>query len=248
MKRLGVIGGTGLDELLAARVIREQKLDTPYGEPSDVYVVAEFAGQELVFLPRHGAGHRIPPHRVNYRANLWGFRQLETDAVLAFAAVGAISRDLRPAQLVIPHQIIDYTWGRAHSFEEGGDAPVRHVDFSEPYCPALRRRLLAAAARVGVSYVGEGVYGATQGPRLETAAEIDRMERDGCTVVGMTGMPEASLARELGLCYATLAVVANPAAGRGPGPIHMNAFEAQLEAGMQTALSVLESLVRGGVK
>ena len=246
MTRLGVIGGTGLDRLADARVLREERVETPFGTPSDAYLVAELAGCELVFLARHGSDHHIPPHRINYRANLWGFQQLDIDTVIAFAAVGGVSRELRPAQLVIPHQIIDYTWGRAHSFEEGDSgAMVNHIDFTDPYCSSLRQRLLSAAGAAGVDYVGEGVYGATQGPRLETAAEIDRMARDGCTIVGMTGMPEVALARELGLCYATLAVVANPAAGRGPGEIRMSEIEAQLALGVKGAVEVLKSVCGG---
>jgi 5'-methylthioadenosine phosphorylase len=169
----------------------------------------------VVFLARHGYGHTIVPHEVNYRANVWALREEGVDSIVSVASVGGIRNDIWPGTLVLPHQIIDYTWGRASTFFEGPGQPVNHIDFTEPYSRALRERILKAAAAIGERIMDGGVYAATQGPRLETAAEITRLERDGADLVGMTGMPEAALARELGLEYAAIAVVANYAAGRG---------------------------------
>jgi 5'-methylthioadenosine phosphorylase len=169
----------------------------------------------VVFLARHGYGHTIAPHEVNYRANLWALKDAGADTVVSVASVGGIRNDCLPGQLLLPHQVIDYTWGRASTYFEGAGVPVNHIDFTEPYSVELRKKLLKAAAACGEKIVDGGVYAATQGPRLETAAEINRIERDGADVVGMTGMPEAVLAREISLEYATIAVVANYAAGRG---------------------------------
>ena len=230
-----VIGGTGLYQLAQLRQITPHPVDTPYGAPSDAILAGRLDGRDgdgqVLFLARHGAGHTLPPHRVNYRANLWALRQLGARRIIAINAVGGITAAMAPRRLVLPDDLIDYTWGRAHTFHDGpgagggagagpgngdsGDAPVEHVDLSQPYDPGLRQALLTAAAAAGSELVDGGVYGATQGPRLETPAEIRRMARDGCDVVGMTGMPEAVLARELGLAYASIAVVANWAAGCG---------------------------------
>ncbi|MGD2138576.1 MAG: S-methyl-5'-thioinosine phosphorylase [Gammaproteobacteria bacterium] len=239
----GIIGGTGLTRLQDLEITRRKTLQTPYGEPSGPLVSGSLFGREVVFLARHGDRHSIPPHRVNYRANLWALKHLGINRVISVCAVGGISRDAGPGVIVIPDQIVDYTWGRAHTlFGDDPDA-VTHIDFTEPYCEGLRQALLAAAGRAGVDVLVKGTYGATQGPRLETAAEIDRMERDGCDIVGMTGMPEASLARELGLCYAACAVSANAAAGRGPAPITMEVIEATLADGMARVLRILEQVI-----
>ena len=240
-----IIGGTGLTRLQGLEITRRETLETPYGEPSAPLAIGSLHGRELVFLARHGDRHTIPPHRVNYRANLWALKHLGIRRVISVCAVGGITQAAGPGTIMIPDQIIDYTWGRAHTlFEDGLDA-VTHIDFTEPYCEELRQLLLAAAGRAGVAAIAKGTYGATQGPRLETAAEINRMERDGCDIVGMTGMPEASLARELGLCYAVCAVSANAAAGRGPGPITMDDIEATLQDGMQRVLRILEQAISG---
>jgi 5'-methylthioadenosine phosphorylase len=197
-----------------------------------------------VFLARHGYGHTIPPHEVNYRANLWALRDEGATEVVSVASVGGIRADLGPGTLVVPHQIIDYTWGRRSTFFEGGDVPVTHVDFTVPYADAVRRKLVAAARRCGEAVVDGAVYAATQGPRLETAAEIDRLERDGADVVGMTGMPEAVLARELDLAYAAIAVVVNHAAGRGESRdgIRLEAIERTLHATIGRARRVIEEV------
>jgi len=198
----------------------------------------------VLFLPRHGDGHTIPPHQVNYRANLWALKEEGASEIVSVASVGGVRRDLGPGTVVVPHQIIDYTWGRASTFFEG-EAAVNHIDFTEPYTRALRERILAAARRSGEAAGDGAVYAATQGPRLETAAEIDRLERDGADIVGMTGMPEAALAREIDLAYAAIAVVVNHAAGRGSSAhgIQMQEIGRVLEETMARVLKIIEALL-----
>jgi 5'-methylthioadenosine phosphorylase len=212
---LAIIGGSGLTQLSSMDILERRVIRTPYGEPSGVLSSGRIHGHDVLFLPRHGYGHSIPPHRVNYRANIWALRECGARRIVSIASVGGICADLNPGDIVIPHQIIDYTWGRKSTYFDGGDMSVTHVDFTQPYDEELRRQMVLSAAKAGISIRDGGVYAATQGPRLETAAEIDRMERDGAQVVGMTGMPEAVLARELKLAYAAINPVANHAAGRG---------------------------------
>jgi 5'-methylthioadenosine phosphorylase/5'-methylthioinosine phosphorylase len=207
-------------------------------------VFGQLGGQEAVFLPRHGAGHTIPPHEVNYRANIWAIKQTGVDKVIAVNAVGGISPDyLASGALVIPDQVIDYTYGRAHTFFGSEHKKVTHVDFTSPYCEELRQTVIQAAARAKMKVVGRGTYGVTQGPRFESAAEIRRMERDGADIVGMTGMPEAGLARELELCYASIALVVNPAAGKAKDAISIREIEKNLETGMASVRSLLEQVI-----
>ncbi len=210
-----IIGGSGLAKLTVLQNQRRQVMRTPYGEPSGALTFGELAGAEIVFVARHGYGHTLAPHDINYRANIWALKELKVEGVIAVATVGGIRSDLTPGTLVLPDQIIDYTHSRKATFFEGSDMPVIHVDFTQPYTRALRARLLAAAAACDEKVFDGAVYACTQGPRLETAAEIERIAREGGDVVGMTGMPEAVLAREAGLEYAALAVVINHAAGRG---------------------------------
>jgi 5'-methylthioinosine phosphorylase len=230
MKSLGLIGGTGLDHW--GKAVRHHPMETDYGAPSAE--VAEFkTGRiRLLFLPRHGARHQFPPHAVNYRANTDALRQLEVDGIVAVNAVGGISEGMGPGRLAIPDQLIDYTWGRAHSYsmEEGDE--LQHVEFGEPFSSRLRRGLLRAAEAAGLDLHDGGCLGVTQGPRLETAAEVARLARDGCDLVGMTTMPEAALAREAGLDYASLCVSANWAAGLGEEPVSLQEIEAVLDAAM----------------
>lgn len=211
---LAIIGGSGLTQLANLDVSRRESVRTPFGEPSGPLTFGAIRGVPVAFMARHGDGHTIPPHKVNYRANLWALKEQGAREIVSVAAVGGIRDDLGPGTIVVPHQIVDYTWGRMNSYFES-EAPVKHIDFTEPYCERLRSRLLAAAKACGESVVDGAVYAATQGPRLETAAEVDRLEGDGADIVGMTGMPEAALAREIELDYAALAVVVNHAAGRG---------------------------------
>lgn len=240
---LAIIGGTGLTTLKGLEITRREVMHTPYGEPSGPLTHGLLAGREVVFLARHGYSHTIPPHQVNYRANIWALKHAGVHAVVAVAAVGGITAEMAPRRIAFPDQIIDYTWSRAHTFFDQDLTHVTHVDFTEPYDPALRQRLIAAARSIGVDAVERGTYAATQGPRLETAAEINRLERDGCDMVGMTGMPEAVLARELELPYATCAVIANWAAGRGEGEITMDEVQENIAAAMSNVRHVLESTI-----
>ena len=240
---LAIIGGSGLTRLASLQATRRKVARTPYGKPSGALTFGRIGAKKVVFLARHGDRHTIAPHEVNYRANLWALKKAGVDTVVSVASVGGIA-NLRPGMLVVPHQLIDYTWGRASTFSQGPASPVTHIDFTEPYSAALRKRLLQAAAACRETVVDGGVYAATQGPRLETAAEINRLERDGADIVGMTGMPEASLARELGLQYAAIAVVANAAAGRADSA-HAVALErigAILDEAMGRVRRILEKL------
>ncbi|MCW3148929.1 S-methyl-5'-thioinosine phosphorylase [Stutzerimonas stutzeri] len=238
-----IIGGTGLTEL-DGLVLRETKaIETPYGSPSADIVFGEYAGRDVLFLARHGHPHRIPPHQVNYRANVWALKQAGAQAIVAVNAVGGIHAAMGSGHFCVPHQVIDYSYGREHTFFEGDIDHVTHIDFSFPYDGDLRERLIAALAAQGCAFSSHGVYGCTQGPRLETVAEIARMERDGCDIVGMTGMPEAVLARELDLPYACLALVVNPAAGKSSGVITMSEIEAALVEGIGKARAVLARIL-----
>ena len=211
---LAIIGGSGLTQLANLEVVRREIVRTPYGDPSGAITFGTIRGEPVAFLARHGYGHTIPPHKVNYRANMWALAQQPVKYIVSVASVGGIRPDLKPGTLAIPDQIIDYTHGRDFTYFNGNDRSVVHVDFTHPYCEALRQRLATAAQQAGEPLLVGGTYAATQGPRLESAAEVDRLERDGADMVGMTGMPEAALARELDLCYAAIAVVVNYAAGR----------------------------------
>ena len=243
MSGLAIIGGTGLRSLNGLEILRREVKQTPYGEPSSPLVHGLLCGKEIVFMMRHGVSHAIPPHRVNYRANLWALKDIGIEKLISIAAVGGITSELTPSRIAFPDQIIDYTWSRANTFFEDGIDHVTHIDFTQPYCEKLRQALIRAAGEAGIEALASGTYGATQGPRLETAAEIDRIERDGCDMVGMTGMPEAALARELELCYATCAVVANRAAGRGREPLSMKVIEANLKVGIMQVQRLLEHVV-----
>ena len=243
---LAIIGGTGLTQLSSLEVTRRQVVRTPWGEPSGALTFGRIGGHEVLFLARHGYGHTIPPHMVNYRANIWALREQGATHVVSVASVGGIRADLGPGTIVIPHQILDYTWGRKSTFFEGDERGVVHVDFTHPYCQSLRERCLEAARLAGLPLLEGGVYATTQGPRLESAAEIDRLQRDGADMVGMTGMPEAGLARELELCYAAIAVVANYAAGRQGSSegIRMDEINATLHVALAKVRHAIEKLVQ----
>ncbi len=243
MAKIAVIGGTGLTKLSDTSLIRREVHNSQYGEPSAPLTRLMLQDNEVLFLPRHGSGHTIPPHKVNYRANLAVLKEAGVDKVIAVNAVGGISSVLAPQQLVVPDQIVDYTWSREHTYSDGTSDEVVHIDFTQPYCEALRRKLIQAAELAHISIATTATYAATQGPRLETTAEIDRLERDGCHIVGMTGMPEAALAKELGLCYASIAVIANMAAGRGEGEITLDEIEYHLTQGMGQVKELLETVI-----
>jgi 5'-methylthioinosine phosphorylase len=241
---IGIIGGTGLAALKGLQVTHREVVNTPHGPPSGPVLHGLLFGKPVVFLARHGYRHTIPPHMINYRGNLWALHHLGVRDVIAIAAVGGINPAIYPARLAIPDQIIDYTWGRAHTFFERELDSVTHIDFSRPYDEALRVLLIQAARNAGLNAYELGTYGATQGPRLETAAEIDRMARDGCDVVGMTGMPETSLAMELELRYAACTVCANWAAGRGNGAITIAEIRRTLDGGMLKVERLLEAVMQ----
>ncbi len=242
---LAIIGGSGLTNLSNLDVSHREVVRTPYGEPSGALVFGEVCGKPAVFLPRHGYGHTIPPHMVNYRANLWALGQSKVTGIISVASVGGIRSDLHPGDLIVPDQIIDYTWGRKATFFEGDGTPVTHVDFTEPYDALLRQQIIESALAVNLPIKVGGVYAATQGPRLETAAEVNRLERDGADLVGMTGMPEAVLARELNIPYAAINVIANHAAGRGSSAkgIHFESLETVLQEAMNRVRVIIESVV-----
>ncbi len=243
---LAIIGGTGVYALAELADIETHQPVTPYGPPSGPIRVGSLAGKRVAFLARHGEGHAIAPHQINYRANLFALKALGASSVLALNTVGGITGRCGPRALVLPDQLIDYTWGRISTFSEEPGSEVLHVDFGEPYTEHLRQRVAEAAGMLGIDLVDGGCYGATQGPRLETKAEIARMKRDGCDLVGMTGMPEAGLARELGLDYACLGIVANWAAGAGPDPdelITMDEVLANVREAMNHVPRILERLL-----
>ncbi|MEE4278216.1 MAG: S-methyl-5'-thioinosine phosphorylase [Halieaceae bacterium] len=227
----GVIGGTGLSEMAGLTIVREHAVSTPFGACSGAISEGILGdGQRLFFLHRHGPSDRpIPPHRVNYRANLWALRELGVNRIIAANAVGAINAQLKPGRLVIPDQLIDYTWGREHSFDDGERGHLLHVDFTEPFDSQLRRQLLAASLSAAVPCEDGAVVAVVQGPRLETAAEVRRLARDGCDLVGMTTMPEAALARELAIPYAAVAMVVNAAAGLDDRPISLSEIHEALK-------------------
>lgn len=243
---VAIIGGTGVYALVDLADVQTHQPVTQYGPPSGPIRIGTLAGRRVAFLARHGEGHSIPPHQINYRANLAALKALGAQTVLALNTVGGITERCGPRALVMPDQLIDYTWGRISTLSEEAGTEVLHVDFGEPYTQALRQRVMAAAGRLGIDLVAEGCYGATQGPRLETKAEIARMMRDGCDLVGMTGMPEAGLARELGLDYACLGIVANWAAGAGPDPdeiITMDEVLANVKAAMDQVPRILQGML-----
>ena len=238
---LAIIGGTGLAALEGLTLQDSIGVETPYGTPSANIERGELNGSTVFFLARHGKEHSLTPHSVNYRANIWALQSQGVTRIVGVNAVGGINARMGPEAIVIPDQIIDYTWGRQSSFSKEGD--VIHADFTYPYTEALRQQLLQAADNVSVSVSNGGVYGATQGPRLETAAEINRLEKDGCDIVGMTAMPEAILARELGMQYANVSLVVNMAAGRSEGLITMDDIQRVLDAGMGRVRELLSAVV-----
>ena len=246
---LAIIGGSGLANLPNLVVTRREIVRTPWGEPSCALSFGLLNGKPIVFIARHGYGHTIPPHLINYRANLWALKEAGASGIVAVASVGGIAANCGPGVLVVPNQLIDYTYSRAMTFFEGSETPmpeaVHHIDFTEPYDAALRTRLLDASRAASEAVLDGGVYGCTQGPRLETAAEIARMERDGCTLVGMTGMPEAALARELSLPYGCLAVSVNHAAGKSSSAhaISVENIGLVMAGAMQRVVKILEKVV-----
>ena len=243
MTLLAIIGGSGLTALDGLKITRQQMQQTPYGQPSGPLTFGTLNNREIVFLPRHGNPHVIPPHKINYRANIWALKKNDVRNIIAVNAVGGITEKMYPGRLVIPDQIIDYTWNRKHTYFEDDVDRVTHVDFSHPYSATLRKHLLEAVKKTDVDCLSGGTYGATQGPRLESVAEIMRMETDGCDLVGMTGMPEAALAREMELDYASVCVVANWAAGKTDEIITMDIIEKNLQTGITRVCDLLAAVI-----
>lgn len=243
MSKIAIIGGTGLTSIKGLEITGREIVQTPFGEPSGPLVRGDLAGNHIYFLPRHGAGHTIPPHKINYRANIWALKEAGIEQVIAVNAVGGIRNDMQPGSLIIPDQIIDYTVSRTNTFFEEGLKQVVHIDFTQPFCEELRQGIITAAESNSMNIIKEGTYAATQGPRLETAAEVNRLEKDGCHLIGMTCMPEAALAREKELCYASISVVANLAAGRGTEDLTMEVIEKHLNVGMERARNLLEAVI-----
>ncbi len=211
MPKIGIIAGSGFHEIEGVEVRELRKMATPYGEPSDIYRISEWEGMEFAFLSRHGTPHHIPPHRINYRANIWGFREIGVERIISVNSVGGINREMAPGTITVPDQIIDMTHGRESTFYDGND--VFHIDFTTPYCPELREAIILAGRKSAIELKGSGTYICVNGPRLESRAEIEHFAKIGADMVGMTVMPEACLARELEICFAVIAVIANPAAG-----------------------------------
>jgi 5'-methylthioinosine phosphorylase len=243
MSVIAIIGGSGLTDYPGLVIDEVREVETPFGSPSAALRIGRLQERPVVFLPRHGDKHRIAPHRINYRANLSALKQVGVTHILAVAAVGGINEQFGPGVLSVPDQLIDYTYGREQSFFSDEFSADRHIDFTWPYDQMLRAAMLEAGRELGLVLVDGGTYGAVQGPRLETAAEIQRMRRDGCDLVGMTGMPEASLAREIGLPYATLAVVANWAAGITDEELSMEDIQRTLTSGLEKVQAVISAVI-----
>lgn len=245
MASIGLIGGSGsgLARLKNLKIVERRIVRTPYGEPSGPLSFGRLGDHEIVFVPRHGYGHTIPPHQVNYRANIWALAHVGVRQIISIAAVGGIAETMQSGALVCPDQLIDYTHGRQHTYFEGGDNQVVHIDFTHPYCERLHAIYGRSGEQAGEALVMHGVYAATQGPRLETAAEIRRIERDGGDIVGMTGAPEAQLARELGVCYAPICMVVNAAAGKAPGAIDLGNIQEIMTQGIRKVRNLLEFIV-----
>jgi 5'-deoxy-5'-methylthioadenosine phosphorylase len=236
--KIAVIGGTGMNQWPGLKIERQLDIDTPYGKPSAPLVVGRVYGIEAAFLARHGEGHKLPPHKINYRANIAALQQAGVRSIVAIAAVGGIAPWFPPGAVGVPVDVLDYTYGREHTYSDGAHSELKHVEFTEPYSERIRRELMHSALAQRIDIADGGVLAVTQGPRLESAAEVRRLKRDGADMVGMTGMPEAALAKELGLDYACLAVCVNWGAGIGSGDIH-GEIQASIETGMAKVRDIL---------
>jgi len=243
MNKIAIIGGTGLTSLTGVEITETREVDTPFGSPSSALSFGRLGDKEIIFLPRHGKPHAIAPHKINYRANIYALKENGIENIIAVNAVGGITSEMYPERIVIPEQIIDYTYGRNHTFYEDNLDEVTHIDFTKPYNVTLRKQLLGVNAISDLNAFVGSVYAATQGPRLETAAEIDKLEKDGCDIVGMTGMPEAALARELDINYVCLALVVNWAAGKSDEEITMTLIEKHLEQGIGKVKRILKEFI-----
>ena len=241
MKTLGIIGGTGMDQWGEPEKVFD--VETPYGAPSSPLQQFSSGNARIIFLARHGLDHNIPPHAVNFRANCWAMKEMGVDHLLGVNAVGAIRSGIKESDIVLPDQIIDYTWGREHTISDSGDVPLIHADFEFPYDSELRKMLVAAAASSGVQIHDGGCHGVAQGPRFESAAEVVRMQRDGCDVVGMTAMPEVGIAREMGLDFAGLCVISNIASGLSDEPVNHQDILVVLQTAMDNARTLIRAVL-----
>ncbi len=241
---IGIIGGTGLDSLAGSETLAKVTGDNIYGEPSAPLLSISLEGVNAIFLSRHGTPHRIPPHKVNYRANIYALKNNGVNTIFSINAVGGITVNTKPGSIILPDQIIDYTYSRKHTFFDEDLESVTHIDFTHPYSEKIRNKLIIAADKTQTNIVTSGTYAATQGPRLETAAEISRLEKDGCDIVGMTGMPEASLARELDIDYVSICLVVNWAAGKSEELITMESIRSHIDSGMNKILGLIKHTVK----
>ena len=240
---LGIIGGTGLTNYQGLKIIQHESIDTPYGETSSLLTKARLNDVDITFIARHGAEHQIPPHKVNYRANIWALKQVKCKEIIAVNAVGGITDKTEPGSIIIPDQIIDYSYGRKNTFFEDNLDSVTHIDFTHPYTLTLVDKLAAAAKNIGLAITKGGTYACTQGPRLETAAEIQKLKNDGCDIVGMTAMPEASLAREMEIDYASICLSANWAAGISLEILTMKAIEEEVNRAIEKVKILIEEFL-----
>ena len=241
---IAIIGGSGLNQLPELKVKDEIILDTPWGKLSAPIIIGELNKVNIVFLPRHGDSHTILPHKINYRANIWALRKIGVKKIIGINAVGGITKSMSPNSIIVPDQIIDYTYGRENTFFEEEQGNVKHIDFTMPYSDGLRKQLIKAARLIKLKIHKKGVYGVTQGPRLESAAEIYKLEKDGCNIVGMTGMPEAALAKELEIDYACCGLVVNWAAGKDSNVITMDIIEKNLKKGLKNIKRLILEVIR----
>ena len=244
MNKFAIIGGSAVPHFKKMQIIREETVLTPFGETSAPLLYGKFANQDFVFLDRHGQTRTTPPHKINYRANMWALQQAGVAHVIGISIVGGIRSDMTPGHFAFPDQLIDYTYNRPSTFFDEDFNFSRHIDFTYPYCPKLHGLMVDSAQELNLDFSDDATYGVTQGPRFETVAEINRLERDGCDIVGMTAMPEAALARELDMNYASIAIVGTKAAGRSDGfNVDIKKIKEVVEGSMEQMYELLQSVV-----
>lgn len=249
MTTVAIIGGTGLANLSGFNKQETRSIETPYGDPSSPLLIGKYQQENIVFLARHGLAHTIPPHKVNYRANIWALKDLGVTHLLAINAVGGIHPQMGPTHIVLPDQLIDYTYNRQHTFFEENLEQVVHIDFTFPYSKSIQDILTKNCQVIqqeddSFTYSDTGIYGCTQGPRLETKAEVDKLERDGCDIIGMTGMPEAALAAELDIKYGSICLVVNQAAGRSNALITSKEIMQAVDIGMKRVIKLIDKSIK----
>lgn len=239
--RFGIIGGSGFTKILPLQDTQKITFKTRFGKAS--CLLGNLAGREVVFLWRHGEGHKFPPHKINYRANVLAMKQLGVITVLATAATGTLKRNLPPGTLIVPDQLLDWTKQRPLTLFEGKDAPVVHIDVTQPFCPTLRQRLIQAAESLGIQAFDGGCYVCSEGPRYETAFEVKMLAQLGGDIAGMTAGTEAILFREAEICYAVLAIVTNWGAGLSQQPLTHSEVEAMMKQRLPTVVQIFERVI-----